>query len=133
MTYLPTLYRGVSRGIKYTGFDWHAKTYLTSHLETAAIYGRLGTTRRALIQVDLDVADAGDTVVRDIERAANPSRRAKALGIDAVWNASGQWIGKVHPYEFIVFANVPIRYAPLTRDEQEFVDRVKSYLKERRS
>lgn len=124
---LPVLYRGVSKGIRYTGFDWRAFLYLTDDLETAAIYGRAGTTRRAVIRSAIDVLDADAPSVRDVERAENPRAFALGEGIDAIWNRSGHWQGKVHPHEFIVFSRVPVGYEALTKKEREFANRIKSY------
>lgn len=127
----PLLYRGFSPAgtMKYTGFNWDAFTYLTDNLELASIYGRFGETKRAVVPSSLIVTLADDPVVQDIQAAANPSQRAKELGVQAVWNPTGRWVGKVHGHEFIVFDKVAIRFSPLTKAEQAKAEHVKEMLK----
>jgi len=125
---LPVLYRGISSGIKYTGFNWQAKLYLTDDLETAAIYGRFGTTQRIIIPSSLNVIKADNNIVRDIEMSRHSAKRAKELGVQAIWNDTNTWVGKVHPHEFILFDSTKAQSAPLTKTEQVIVDRIKSYL-----
>lgn len=125
---VPTLYRGFSPGIKYTGFNWHAETYLTDALDTACIYGRMGETKRVEVPSNLMVVIAKDDRVRDIENSPNPKYRALAMGIQAVWNNTNHWIGKTHPHEFILFDNIPIRFADLTKSEQKRCNEIKNAL-----
>lgn len=124
------LYRGVSEAgsIQYTGFNWHAATYLTDDLETAAIYGRFGKTQRASVPSGLNVLLADDPQVREMETAENPAAKARELGVQAIWNHTGSWVGKTHPHEFIMFDSSGVTYSPLSGEEQEKAERIKGYL-----
>jgi hypothetical protein len=118
-TRVPQLYRGTSPGVRYTGFDWKAETYLTDDFETAAIYARLGRIERATLTGDARLVLAEDVLVRSIEEASNPADAARGLGVDVVWNPSSRWVGRVHPHEFIVFVPSLIRFDPVTKAEQK--------------
>ena len=121
----PVLYRGISLGIKYTGFNWHANMYLTDDLETAAIYGRFGKTQRIIIPSSLNIVKADHNIVRDIEASYHPEKKAKELGVQAIWNDTNTWVGKVHPHEFILFDSTKAQSAPLTKTEQIVADRIR--------
>jgi hypothetical protein len=128
-TSLPkVLYRGVSTGVRYTGFDWHANTYLTDDLETAAIYGRNGTTTR-VTPPKVPVTLADDPKVREIEGSPDRKQAAETLGVKAIWNPTARWVGKVHPHEYILFDDAPVKTAPLTKPEQVRAVAVKDMFK----
>jgi hypothetical protein len=124
----PQLYRGTSEGVRYTGFDWKAATYLTDDFETAALCGRFGRIERATPVGDINTYLAEDALVRKIEKAANPARVALNHDVQAIWNPSSQWIGRVHPHEFVVFMSGLFRFEPITKTEQRRAEKIATLL-----